>query len=376
MNEVAALLRPFKNSDPFTFGIELEMQIVNTYDYDLTKAASDVLRVVKSDNLHGQIKLETTESMVELATGVCTRHAQALDELRSMRAALVSAADFLNVGVCGGGTHAFQNWQDRKTNDLERSHQLSELYGYLYKQFTVFGQHVHIGCPTADSALYLLHAISRFIPHFIALAASSPFVQGVDTGFHSARLNSISAFPLSGPAPYFLTWESFGAYFARMAQTGLVDSMKDFYWDIRPSPGYGTIEVRVMDTPLSVERAAAIACYIQTLARYLLLDKPFMPREEDYLVYAANRFMACRFGLDGVCVNPETGITRSIADDITVTLEALGPHAEALESQKALELVSQLASGRINDATDLRRNHQDCGSLHEVVRQQCNAWRG
>ena len=171
-------------------------------------------------------------------------------------------------------TFLFQQWSERQIFDTPRFQYLSELYGYLAKQFTVFGQHVHIGCPDPDSALFLLHSMSRFIPHFIALSASSPYVQGVDTGFHSARLNSVFAFPLSGRAPFVLTWDSFEEYFSKMVNTGVVNSMKDFYWDIRPKPGFGTIEVRVMDTPLSVDRAAAIACYIQTLARHLLLDKP------------------------------------------------------------------------------------------------------
>jgi carboxylate-amine ligase len=368
-------LEKFINSEPFTFGIELEIQLVNTHDYDLTKAASDLIRLIKDEKVPGEIKPEMTESMIELSTGVCTTHTQALADLRTLRDVLVAAADRLNIGLCGGGTHAFQQWNDRQIFDTPRFQYLSELYGYLAKQFTVFGQHVHIGCPDPDSALYLLHSMSRFIPHFIALSASSPFVQGVDTGFHSARLNSVFAFPLSGRAPFALTWDSFEEYFGKMVSTGVVESMKDFYWDIRPKPGFGTIEVRVMDTPLSIERAAAIACYIQTLARYLLLDKPLTLKEDDYLVYTFNRFEACRFGLAGVCVNPQSGERRTIAQDIAATLEALAPHAQALGSQQALETVGQIARSQSNDATWLREVYGKEGSLHEAVRQQCLQWR-
>jgi carboxylate-amine ligase len=249
------------------------------------------------------------------------------------------------------------------------------LYGYLAKQFTVFGQHVHIGCPDPNSALYLLHSMSRFIPHFIALSASSPFVQGVDTGFHSARLNSVFAFPLSGRAPFVLTWDSFEEYFSKMVQTGVVNSMKDFYWDIRPKPGFGTIEVRVMDTPFSVDRAAAIACYIQTLARHLLLDKPITPKEDDYLVYTFNRFEACRFGLAGTCINPQTGERKTISEDILETLQLIAPHAEALGSGNALAEIGAIARGQMNDATWLRSVFAQEKSLHEAVRQQCLQWR-
>lgn len=368
-------LEQFVNSEPFTFGVELEIQVVNTHDYDLTKAASDLMRLIKGHKVPGAITPEITESMIELSTGICRTHAQALDALRTIRDVLVSAADRLNVGLCGGGTHAFQQWNERQIFDMPRFQYISEQYGYLAKQFTVFGQHVHIGCPDADSALFMLHSMSRYIPHFIALSASSPYVQGVDTGFHSARLNSVFAFPLSGRAPYELTWESFEAYFSKITRTGVVNSMKDFYWDIRPKPGYGTIEIRVMDTPLSVERAAAIAAYIQTLARYLLLDKPLRLCEDDYLVYTFNRFEACRFGLAGMLVNPQTGERRTIAEDILATLSVLEPHAQVLGSVNALTTIEQIARSGENDATWLRHVFAREKSLHEVVRQQTQQWR-
>lgn len=368
-------LETFVNSEPFTFGVELEIQIVNTHNYDLTKAASDLMRLIQGETFPGNITPEITESMIELSTGICHTHEQAIGELHAIRDVLVKAADQLNVGLCGGGTHAFQQWSERQIFDAPRFQYISELYGYLAKQFTVFGQHVHIGCPDPDSALFLLHSMSRFIPHFIALSASSPYVQGVDTGFQSARLNSVFAFPLSGRAPYVLTWGGFEEYFTKMVNTGVVNSMKDFYWDIRPKPGFGTIEVRVMDTPLSVDRAAAIACYIQTLARYLLTDRPLTLSEDDYLVYTFNRFEACRFGLEGTCVNPQTGARRTIAEDILDTLDRIAPHAEALGSRAALDEIGALAQARVNDASWLRTVFKQEKSLNETVRQQCLRWR-
>ena len=102
----------------------------------------------------------------------------------------------------------FQDWSQRRIFDKPRFHEVAALYGYLSKQFTIFGQHVHIGCPSPDEALVLLHGLSRFIPHLIALSASSPFVQVTDTGFQSARLNSVFAFPLSGRAPFVKRWDA------------------------------------------------------------------------------------------------------------------------------------------------------------------------
>jgi carboxylate-amine ligase len=155
----------------------------------------------------------------------------------------------------------------------------------------------------------MLHRMSRYIPHFIALSASSPFVQGQDTQFDSARLNSVSRSRCRAARRSRCRWKQFEDFFARTTRTGVVRSMKDFYWDIRPKPEYGTIEIRVFDTPLTVERAAALAGFVQSLAAWFLHDEPFVPHEDDYMVYTYNRFQACRFGLEAVYVDPVTGRT-------------------------------------------------------------------
>ena len=369
-------LETFTRSESLTLGVELELQIVATHDYDLTPSAADLLRLVGRRSLPGSVVPEISDSMIEMSTGICSDHADALAQLGEIRDALVDCADKLNVALCGGGTHPFQDWSRRRIFDKPRFQQLSELYGYLSKQFTIFGQHVHIGCPSADQALWLLHGMSRFIPHLIALSASSPFVQGTDTRFHSARLNSVFAFPLSGRAPFVLTWDDFGVFFDKMTRTGVVKSMKDFYWDIRPKPEFGTIELRVLDTPLTIEKAAALAGFAQCLARWLTLDRPFQPEEDDYLPYTFNRFQACRFGLDGTFVDPKTGEHRLLRDDIQRTFALLEPHAAALHAEGALALLRAELAGDGNDAGWIRRVYEEERLLPEVVRQQTLRWAG
>jgi carboxylate-amine ligase len=367
-------LEAFSESRSLTLGVELELQIVNTHDYDLVGGAEDLLRALAKCTLPGDVKPEMTVSMIEMSTGVCERYADVLDQLGTIRDAMVDAAKKLNIGVCGGGTHGFQRWDERKIFDKPRFHYLSELYGYLAKQFTVFGQHVHVGCPGPDCALYLAHSLSRYIPHFIALSASSPFVQGADTGFQSARLNSVFAFPLSGRLPFVESWTEFEAYFEKMTATGVVQSMKDFYWDIRPKPEYGTIEVRVMDTPLTVRRAAEIAAYIQAVARWLMVERPLRPCDDDYLVYTFNRFQACRFGLAGTYVDPRSHEHRTIAEDILATLQKVEQHAIELGADGACRVLREIAQSGVNDANVLRGEYADARSLNEVVRRQCLRW--
>ena len=369
-------LEHFADSRPLTLGVELELQIVNVHDYDLSPSAADLMRLVGRRKFPGNVVPEITDSMIELSTGICSGHADALAQLGEIRDALVDSAARLNIGLCGGGTHPFQDWSERRIYDTPRFHQVAELYGYLSKQFTIFGQHVHIGCPGPDQALILLHGMSRFIPHLIALSASSPYVQGTDTGFASARLNSVFAFPLSGRAPFVLTWDDFRRFFEKMTRTGVVKSMKDFYWDIRPKPEFGTIEVRVLDTPLTIEKAAALAAYIQCLARWLRIERPYSPAEDDYLPYTFNRFQACRFGLDATFVDPKTGEHRSLRDDIEATFVALEVHAMELEAEGAIALLRAELAGPGNDASWIRDAFRRERLLPEVVRQQCRRWAG
>jgi glutamate---cysteine ligase / carboxylate-amine ligase len=310
---------------------------------------------------------EITESMIEVSTSVHESHTPLLAQLRSIRDALTRAGDRLNVGVCGGGTHPFQQWSERRIFPKPRFNEVSALYGYLAKQFTIFGQHIHVGCATGDEALRLLHSLGRFVPHFIALSASSPFVQRHDTLFSSARLNSVFAFPLSGRAPFTLSWDDFDqTYFARMERTGVVKSMKDFYWDIRPKPEYGTIELRVCDTPLTVELAAALAAYLQVLCAMLGEGAEPAPEEADYLVYNYNRFQACRFGLDGTLVHPRSYASLGVREDIEATLTRVRPFAVDLRAEDALDHL-RLVLKQGNDASFLRRVRDSAGSAEGVV---------
>ena len=374
--EAPPVLEPFQQSAALSLGVELELQLVNTHDYDLAPYSDEMLRLMAKIPLPGSVVPEMTSSMIEISTGVCHSSSEVLGQLSQIRDALVRCADKLNIACVGGGTHPFQQWHEQRIYDRPRFRQLSELYGYLSKQFTIFGQHVHVGCPDADSALLMLHRMSRYIPHFIALSASSPFVQGQDTQFDSARLNSVFAFPMSGRAPFTLSWEEFGHFFAKTTRTGVVKSMKDFYWDIRPKPEYGTIEIRVFDTPLTVERAAALAGFVQSLASWFLHEQPFMPQEDDYMVYTYNRFQACRFGLEAVYVDPPTGQHMPLRDHIIQTLRRIGDHARRVGASHGVQLLSEDAELGTNDARWIREKQVRERLLAEVVRQGALRFRG
>ncbi len=364
----------FTRSAAMSLGVELELQLVRPHDLDLSRDAADLLARLGRRKLPGAVKPEITESMIELNSSVHTGFPGLLAELETMRAAVVEEAGVLNLRVSGGGSHPFHDWADRRIYPNERFKYIVERYGYLAKQFTVFGQHIHVGCPGGDEAVYLTHMLTRYVPHFIALSAASPFYQGEDTSFQSSRLTAVNAFPLAGHMPFVADWAEFTQYFGRMKQFGIVASMKDFYWDIRPKPEYGTIEVRVCDTPLTVRRAALLAAYAQALAAHHLAERTLQPARAVYLVNSYNRFEACRFGLAGDLVEPYSGVRRKIAQDILESIAQVAPRAAQLGCGEALEELAAAVRVGQSDAGWLRSRYAARASLADVVRDACARW--
>jgi carboxylate-amine ligase len=364
----------FTQSPALTLGVELELMVLGTRDYDLTRGAPDLLARLAKAKLDGAVKPEITESMIEINSGVHTRHAALLEELTRTRDAIGAEARRLNLAVAGGGAHPFHRWSERRIYPTERFLRVSALYGYLAKQFTVFGQHIHIGVASGDDAIYLTHRLARYIPHFIALSAASPFAQGEDTSFETSRLHAVSSFPLAGHLPPVDSWQAFNGYFDAMAGYGIVESMKDFYWDIRPKPEYGTIEIRICDTPLTVADAALLAAYAQTLAADLLAHRRTEPIEPLYLVYGYNRFQACRFGFEAMLADAHAHAHIRLREDLMATLyriQRLGPE---LGTAGALEAIGERAEGAVNGARWLREKHDETRALPDVVRLQAERW--
>jgi carboxylate-amine ligase len=218
----------FTRSPEISIGVELELQLVQPHDMDLARDAAALLARLAKTRLPGAVKPEITESMIELNSSVHQGHATLAAELGAMRDTVVREAGMLNLRVSGGGAHPFHSWSDRRIFPTERFKHVLERYGYLAKQFTVFGQHIHVGCPGGDEAVYLVHMMTRYVPHFIALSAASPFYQGEDTSFQSCRLTAVNAFPLAGHMPFVADWGEFVAYFEELRDFGVVESMKDF----------------------------------------------------------------------------------------------------------------------------------------------------
>jgi glutamate---cysteine ligase / carboxylate-amine ligase len=227
----------------------------------------------------------------------------------------------------------------------------------------------------------LTHMLAPYIPYFIALSAASPYAAGEETSFETSRLHAVAVFPLSGHMPRLSNWAEFNRYFDEMVSYGIVKSMKDFYWDIRPKPEFGTVEVRIFDTPLTVEMAAALAALVQTLSAQLLATKPGSAVREQagdtatYRVYGYNRFQACRFGYEAMIVDPRSKQSFHLGQALDRLLEDLMPAAAQLGTVRALIYLQELVAARQNGASWMRAMLAQSGDLNDVMRMQAALFR-
>ncbi len=366
---------PFKPSADFSMGIELEFQIIHPASFNLLSKAKDLVRNVQPTPFANLIKPEITQSMLEINSSVQQSTSVLLTELEQICAFLNQQAEQLNLNFCGGGTHPFQKWVSRKIFPIQRYRNIAKRYKYIAKRSTVFGLHIHIGCSNTEHAIYLCHLLARYVHQLLAISASSPFYEGIDTGYNSTRSTIFNSYPLCGTIPYVTDWRKFSSYFHKMKGLGVIDSMKDFYWDIRPKPEFGTIEIRVCDAPLTVKKAALIAAFVQSLSYYLLHERPFPIAPDLYTFHSYNKFQGARYGLEGSFIDPYSLERRSIHEDILSTLVAIQPAADYLGNGEFLaELKADIMDKR-NDAATLRALFDETRSLKEVVREQCRLFK-
>ncbi|MDB5916817.1 MAG: hypothetical protein JWR40_1051 [Massilia sp.] len=338
-----AFLPPFTQSRLGTMGIELELMVLDRLTYDLLPAAPDILRLLDMQTKQWVATPEITTSMLEVATSILEGYAAAAAQIEEIRASVQRAAFQVGAAISGGGAHPFQKWNEQRIYPKARYRESAKKYGYLAKMFTVFGMHVHIGVPDADEAIRICAWLTQRAPLFIALSANSPCWQGEDSGFCSARSNVVGAFPMSGTMPsHIRSWDDFSRHFARLAGHGIVNSIKDFYWDVRPKPEYGTVELRVLDTPLHPAYAAALGSYARELCIEVFDTPGKWPDDDSPELYAWNRFNAAKDGVGAHWINPCDGVARPVREVVSNDLARLAARSSDPDFGAACAMIEEL----------------------------------
>ena len=298
----------FTKSDALTFGLELEFQIVDQVTGLLSPSSLKIWKALSEREDQERFSLEATLSTMEINSSIHTSAEAMLAEVQALATHIRQIARATGLDIRGGGTQMAQFWNERIMAPTARAKELETKFGFLPKRFSTYGMHVHIGMPSGDDAIKVGNVLQSMCPLFIAMSAASPFLQLADTGFAAARPLETLMYPHGGAMPELRDWAHFEEITEEIFSTELAKSLKDVYWDVRPKPEFGTVEIRVFDTPLSIKKAVAMAAFARACASLALGDrlqvstKPLPPTAQ-----RVSRFLACRDGMEAVLFNPFVG---------------------------------------------------------------------
>ena len=366
----------FGTSDPYTLGVEEEYMLLDPRSFDLVQHIETVLDAIQGDELAGQLNAELMQSVLEIATPVCRTTADVARELTTLRTYVRDVARSQGLRVGSAGTHPFSLFERQRITAKDRYHALIDQLQYVARRELIFGMHIHVAVDDADKAIHVVNGLLPHLAPLLALSASSPFWRGEPTGLASSRQIVFSAFPRSGPPPRFRDYEDYAAVVGQLERTGCIADYTHIWWDIRPHPKWGTVEVRICDAVTRLEDAVAIAAYCQAVVK--LLSERFeagnaIPTYHRILT-SENKWLAARYGLEAPVMDLATGsrIRIPVAKLVRRTLRELAPHARELGSERELEGVAALLD-RGNSAERQLRVFNANRDIVEVVRAIADA---
>jgi carboxylate-amine ligase len=325
---------PFHASERSSLGVEWELQLIDRDTRALTAGATEILAELTPEGLdeHPKAKHELLSSTVEIITGICTTVAEAKADLAGTLAEVVEAADRRGLGVMCAGSHPFTPWESQDISPKERYAQLVERMQWVVRRMQIFGVHVHVGVRGQEKAIPIVNALTGYVPHFLALSASSPYWDGIDTGLASSRALVFEGMPTAGLPHQLAGWAEFEQYMGTLIASGSVESVREVWWDIRPHPDFGTVELRICDGLTNLDEIGAVAalaqCLVETFDRAL-------DRGEELPVPAGwvareNKWRASRYGLDASIVVDDAGTVRPVREALDELVDRLLPVAREL----------------------------------------------
>ena len=287
----------FKASTPYSLGIEVELQLLDPQTLELTPKALDILAALPED-LKPHVKPEFIQSMLEVNTPACPDFQTAQRELKRIIKRFQEVAQSQGCLVFAAGLHPFSKVEDQVLYPDPRYERILEELQIVGRRLITQGLHCHVGLPDGETCIRVFDQIRVFLPLFLALSASSPFFEGQDTGLASYRSNLFDSLPRSGMPDAFGSWENYVKLVELLKGCGIIQGPRDIWWDVRPSPELGTIEIRICDVPFTFKRIMAICALIQATVAALAegeLEVEIPPRA----VIEANKWQAARYGMEG-----------------------------------------------------------------------------
>jgi len=324
----------FGESPPWSLGVEEELMILDSETLALTPDIEHLVAWAEERELPGVLKMELLASMVELATGVCESAVDALAALTELRAGAAEAAGADGLKIAAAGTHAFSVPTAQQIAPDPRYREFVQYAGVSARRQAVCGLHVHVGMPSAEACMTALEGVLPWLPVVLALSANSPFLAGEETGLMSARAEVLAQLPRAGAPPIFGSYAEWEAFVERFERIGLADGYTRFWWDARPHPQFGTLEVRAPDQPTDISLTGAYAALLQALGRTAVERPPTGPYNRGD--YAQNRWAALRFGPRAELIHPDGERLVRASELGAELLELVEPAARELGSAELL----------------------------------------
>ncbi len=330
-----------KDRDAYTIGIEEELMIVDGVSYDLVNAIESLLH---ESGPHGDIKPELMESVLEIATHPAANTAAAGRELRALRAHVRDIAAAKDLCIGSSGTHPFAMWEDQRIVARPRYQDLIDDLRFVARQELIFGLHVHVAVDDPDKAIHVANGMRLHVPVLQALSANSPFWRADATGLMSTRTPIFRAFPRVGIPPKYDNWDHYCEQIDFMVRSGVMEDYTYLWYDVRPHPRFGTVEIRVCDAQTRVEHTLALAALIQAMVKELCedFDAGGQLPQVQWQMLDENKWLAARHGLSGELVDlpaAEKVAAKTLARRLR---DRLHEHAQDLGSAAELDGITDI----------------------------------
>jgi len=361
----------FAPSARSTVGLEWEIMLADPESGDLTGRAPELLAELEeqsADERH-TVTGELLTNTIEVTSGVGASVAHAVDDIARAISAVRSATDPIGIELLSAGSHPFAQWYDQRVTDKTRYHSLIERTQWWGRNMMIWGIHVHVGVEDHRKVFPIINALTAYLPHLQALAASSPFWAGESTGYASNRALVFQQLPTAGLPWALQDWAQFEAYMEDMVRTGVMKDPSEVRWDIRPAPRWGTIEVRACDGMSTLPELAAVASLVQVLVEHFsrVLDEgralPVLPS----WFHRENKWRAARYGLEARVIVDAAGEQRPVREHLAQILDELAPIAVDLECAREFRSIDTILSDGASYARQVAVAEASGGDLRAVV---------
>ena len=365
------------NTQPqFTIGVEEEYLLVDRDSLELA-VAPEALMTACAAETEGQVSPEFLQCQIEIGTRVCATVTEAREDLKRLRSIVAKHAADFNLAPIAASCHPFADWRKQHHTDKTRYNALRHDLAGVARRMLICGMHVHVGIPDKETRVDLLNQLIYFLPHLLALSASSPFWNGEDTGLSSYRLTIFDNLPRTGLPPQFSSWAEYERSVSILVDMGLIEDSSKIWWDLRPSSRFPTIEARICDVSPRLNTTLVLTALIQSITRMLwrLRARNQRWRQFDNFLVAENRWRAQRYGVSGGMIDFGKRQVVEFKDLIDELIDMIREDAEALGCLSEVEAARDIL--RDGTAADRQRTvyqqNVDAGkpsieALHAVVR--------